>query len=194
MRTILLIILLAVAVALNAFGQAGPGRKDPPKKKRPAKAAVDTAKLVADTLPSPTKVPMSRVKEFERATKTKPAKSPEPPPTRSAASHYVPRAILCAAIENREPAGAIDSVVAGVDTVFFFTEIVGLQGTTVTHRWKQGAEVRAEVPIAIGGPRWRVYSRKVLLPEWAGRWTVEVVDADTRVLVRKEFVYQRLDG
>lgn len=202
MRTILLTILLSVLCAAAALPQSGPGRADPPKKKPRAKpdttrvepaSADTTASAPKDTAKAaPEKKPPKQPAEEPREQPRTAPPPPEPivPATRSGFSNYVPRAILCRDVVGHEPVGVLDSVVTDADTVTFFTELVGLAGKTVSHRWKHNGEVMAEVPIHVGGPHWRAYSRKSLLPAWAGRWTVEVVDPDTRVLVRRSFVYR----
>jgi hypothetical protein len=200
MRTILLTVLLSVTLVASALSQAGPGRSAPKKKKK-AKAdttAVDSSRVdsttaekkpAPDTTRAPTPAPPARA-EAKKPPKASPPPRREPPPNRPGFSRFVPRAVLCTGIVNREPVAPLDSVVTAVDTVYFFTAIADLGGTTVTHRWKHDGEVLAEIPMHIGGPHWRVYSRKVLLPEWAGDWVVEVVDEDTRMLVRHPFVYR----
>jgi hypothetical protein len=94
----------------------------------------------------------------------------------------VARAAFAQAIEDREPMGEIEHLPEGADEVYYFTELRGLEGQTVTHRWLYQGEVKAEVSFEVGGPRWRVYSSKDLLPDWTGDWTVEVVSGDGRVL------------
>ena len=64
-----------------------------------------------------------------------------------------------------------------------------MQGKTVTHRWMLDDENKAEVPFAVGGPRWRVYSSKNLVPEWTGDWRVEIVDEEGNELGRASLVY-----
>lgn len=92
---------------------------------------------------------------------------------------HVARALFTTAVVDREP---VDEVLV-LDTrdgqVLFFTDLRHLQGRTVTHRWKHEGKVVAEVPFRVGGPRWRVYSRKTLGPGAIGRWTVVVVDKAT---------------
>ena len=91
----------------------------------------------------------------------------------------VARALFTTRVERREP---VDEVLV-LDTrdrqVLFFTDLRGLQGRTVVHRWRHEGRTVAEVPFEVGGPRWRVYSRKRLDPGSVGRWTVVVVDRET---------------
>lgn len=111
--------------------------------------------------------------------------------TPAQALDYVKRAVFTTGIEDREPVNEVDSVSTDSTQVFFFTEIVDLPNTTVTHRWIYNGETVAEVPFQIGGPRWRVYSSKKLLPEWTGTWKVEVVDADGIAMDSRSFVYYK---
>jgi hypothetical protein len=193
MRTILLAILMAAVLAATAFAQAGPGKKDPEKKAKADTTKVETAK------PDTTKVETAKP---DTAKAEKPAPPPEKKPPAATApisqkataqvtpSSHVKRAILCERVKHREPVGAFTGITTAADTVCFFTEIVGLAGATITHRWTHGDTVRAEVPIPIGGPSWRVYSRKAIRSDWTGAWTVEVVGADGAVLALQPFVYE----
>jgi hypothetical protein len=96
----------------------------------------------------------------------------------------ISRATFTSAIVDREPVDEIRSLTNDHGDVYFFTEFSGLQGQTLTHRWTYGGETVAEVPFTIGGPRWRVYSSKQLLPGFLGTWTVTVHDVSGRELAR----------
>ena len=99
----------------------------------------------------------------------------------------VARAIVTTDVVDREPVNNLERVMAGNDKVFFFTGLRGMSGKTIKHRWSYDGEVMAEVEFNVGGPRWRVFSSKNLLPEWAGEWKAEVVDAEGTVLSEKVF-------
>lgn len=88
----------------------------------------------------------------------------------------VARAIFTTGIEDREPVDELAELPADAGQVYFFTELQGLEGRTVSHRWEYEGRVVAEVPFEVGGPRWRVYSVKTMSPELVGTWTVMVVD------------------
>ncbi len=104
-------------------------------------------------------------------------------------SGQVARAQFTTAMVEREPVDAIDRMQADRSRVFFFTELIGFEGHTVTHTWQYAGETFAEVPFQVGGPRWRVYSSKQLLPGWIGTWTVIVSDASGRELGRHQLDY-----
>lgn len=101
----------------------------------------------------------------------------------------VARAIVTTNVVDREPVDSIDTLGNDRLDVFFFTEIQNLEGQMLTHRWEYGGEVMAEVPLQIGGPRWRTFSSKRLHESWLGEWTVSVVDEAGRVLESARFDY-----
>jgi hypothetical protein len=105
-------------------------------------------------------------------------------------STFVTRGVFTSAVVEREPVDAIDTLTTDTHTVCFFSEISQMEGRTVTHRWMFGGEMKAEVSFEIGGPRWRVYSSKKLIPEWTGLWSVEVVDDGGANLYRASFIYK----
>jgi hypothetical protein len=60
--------------------------------------------------------------------------------------------------------------------IYFFSDLTGLAGQVVTHRWEYQGKTMAEVKFNVGGPRWRVWSSKTLLPQWTGEWRVSILD------------------
>lgn len=80
------------------------------------------------------------------------------------------------AIRNHEPVDDVVTLPNSVDHIYYFTDIRGMTGKTIVHRWIYHGKVMAEVRFKIGGPRWRVYSRKTLAPDQLGRWTVVVTN------------------
>lgn len=101
-----------------------------------------------------------------------------------AAGGVVTRHQFTSDVAVREPVDRLERISAAAGRVFYFTELSGLEGQRIRHRWLYRGEVMAEVPFEVRGPRWRVKSSKNLLPEWQGEWTVEVVDEAGRVLAR----------
>ena len=101
----------------------------------------------------------------------------------------VARAIVATGVVDREPMNDLERILAGNEKVFFFTELRGMEGKTIKHRWSYGGELLAEVEFNVGGPRWRIWSSKKMLPEWAGDWELAVVDSDGSILSEKSFSY-----
>lgn len=105
-------------------------------------------------------------------------------------SGWVERALFTTTMENREPGAVVVRVEGTPGEVYFFTELRQLAGRTVTHRWEYAGQIVAEVPFEVGGPRWRVFSKKRLLPDQAGKWSVVVVDESDWVLHAEMFEYR----
>jgi len=107
----------------------------------------------------------------------------------ASAAGEVARAQFTTGISDREPMDAITELGTDHTQVYFFTELTGFSGETITHRWEHGGETIAEVSFDVRGPRWRVWSSKQLQPDWTGEWKVSVVDGAGNVLVEKTFNY-----
>ena len=102
----------------------------------------------------------------------------------------VARAIFTSEIIDREPADDLTEISNTTDRIYFFTDLRNLTGQIITHRWEYHDKVMAEVKFKVGGgPRWRVYSSKNLLPEWTGVWTVIVTDENEQTLDASVFNY-----
>lgn len=117
------------------------------------------------------------------------AAEPGAEPTMAASTGSVARAQFTSAVDNREPVDDLSRVENDIRTVYFFTELMDMDGQTVIHRWRYDGNVMAEVDFAVGGPRWRVSSSKNLLPEWTGTWEVDVLNANGEVVETRSFDY-----
>jgi len=101
----------------------------------------------------------------------------------------VVRSAFTSGVVEREPVDSILTLGTDESHVYYFTELRGLAGQRIVHRWEYEGEIMAEVPFEVGGWRWRVWSRKALLPRWTGEWTVSVLDGDGRELARDRLRY-----
>jgi len=101
----------------------------------------------------------------------------------------VARSAFTSAIEEKEPVDQITELSNDKSKIFFFTEIRGMEGHTIIHRWEQGGEVRAEVSFNVGANRWRVWSSKNLQSSWLGEWSVSVMDEGGNTLAQEKFNY-----
>ena len=91
----------------------------------------------------------------------------------------VSRSTFTSAVVDREPVDEVVVLNDGRTEIYFFTELKFLQGRTIIHRWEFNGQLQAEVAFKVGGPRWRVYSKKTLMPHQTGNWTVVVRDQET---------------
>ena len=94
----------------------------------------------------------------------------------------VTRARLAQGVANREPFGQVEQPVkVNKDFavgVFYFTELSGMKGQTVSHRWKRKGKVIFEKKKVILGDRWRTYTSKLLTAYSTGSWVVELIIED----------------
>lgn len=110
------------------------------------------------------------------------------------AAEGVARAAFTTAIDDREPIDEVSTLDTDASKVYYFTEIKGLKGQTITHRWEQNGEVQATVSFDIGGDRWRIWSSKNLDPEFTGQWQVMVLDEAGNVLSQNSFDYGQAES
>lgn len=101
----------------------------------------------------------------------------------------IARAQFTTAIQDREPTDDITTLSNSNDKVYFFTELVNFEGSTITHRWEYQGKTMAEVNIRVGSNRWRAYSSKSLKPDWTGTWTVTILDESGTTLKTSSFEY-----
>lgn len=94
----------------------------------------------------------------------------------------VSRATFTTGVVDREPADQIQHLEEGAPAVAYFTELQGMDGQTVIHRWEYDGDVMGEVAFDVESDRWRVHSTKQLDPTWTGEWVVKVMDVDGNVL------------
>ncbi|MBW3552276.1 MAG: DUF2914 domain-containing protein [Gemmatimonadetes bacterium] len=100
----------------------------------------------------------------------------------------VTRAVVATGIEDREPVGEATAFPADVGTVYFYTVFEGdFPEQQLEHVWLRDGEEVARVPLTARGPRWRTWSAKAIPAEWAGSWTVRVVDANDAELASVDF-------
>ncbi len=94
----------------------------------------------------------------------------------------VARSAFTTAIADREPVDTLQTIEANDQKIYFFTELLEMQGQTATHRWEYNGEVMAEVAFEVKGPRWRVWSSKNMQPGWVGEWKVSVLNSANEVI------------
>ena len=107
----------------------------------------------------------------------------------------VTRAVFTSDVKDHEPVDDISTLTNDKTRICYFTEIRGMAGQTVMHRWEYKGKVLAEIPFKVGSQRWRAYSVKTLDPAWLGEWKASVVDATGSSLSVTTFTYvKKPDG
>ena len=109
--------------------------------------------------------------------------------TAVSASENVARSTFTTGVAEREPVDKLGQLTNDKEKVYFFTEITGMAGHTITHRWEHSGDVKAEVKFKVGSDRWRIWSSKNLQPQWVGEWIVTVIDEEGKVLAEESMAY-----
>ena len=100
----------------------------------------------------------------------------------------VTRAVVASGVADREPVGEGTSFPADVGTVYFYTVFEGdFDEQGFEHVWLREGEEVARVPLTARGPRWRTWSAKTIPADWAGAWTVRLLDASGNELDSIDF-------
>jgi type II secretory pathway predicted ATPase ExeA len=119
--------------------------------------------------------------------------SVSPPSTVSeSASDKVARMQLAARVQGLEPGPPIDLPVrlskGQARTIYFFTELHGLSGRTVLHRWEWNGRIMQERQLHPTSQSWRAYTAMTIVGDMRGSWGVSAVDATTsNVLAGQHF-------
>lgn len=117
----------------------------------------------------------------------------QPPLTLTGPETEIIRAQFTTGIKKREPideAGPVILAKKDLKRLYYFTEVKGMAGETLIHRWEHEGEVMAKVRFPIGGDPWRTYSSKYLTPAMTGQWRVIVTDSKGNSLHASRFVYR----
>ncbi len=105
----------------------------------------------------------------------------------------VVRSVVTTAIEDMEPVSDLKQVPVDVTRVYYFTELQGLTGHAITHRWEYNGKLMAEVSFKVHGNRWRTWSSKNMLASWTGTWQVSVLDEGGNLLEQSRFEYVKAE-
>jgi hypothetical protein len=110
--------------------------------------------------------------------------------TIAAETPEISRAAFCTSIVDREPGDAPESINTGLQSLYFFNEILNGKDSIVSHRWFYNDIQIADVSLNIGADRWRTWSTKQVWHLTAGTLKVQVVSSGGDILVEKEITIQ----
>lgn len=137
------------------------------------------------TTPEPTSPPLSTpsnpVIGYPATVTPSVTTSPIAPPAPTPVPAQVIRAAFTTGLVAREPVNQLTRVNAG-QTLYYFTELGGLQEHVITHRWEYNGKFQLGMQFPVGGERWRVQSSKSITPNMVGTWTVTVINDNGQVL------------
>jgi hypothetical protein len=104
----------------------------------------------------------------------------------------VARDTLAHGVERNRPLRTFESQVTlegdAPTTLYYFTELRGMAGETVSHRWLHEGELVSEISIPVdAGWLSDVHSSATIHPRMKGRWQVLVCDATGKILESEQF-------
>jgi type II secretory pathway predicted ATPase ExeA len=117
-----------------------------------------------------------------------------PPPTAvsESASDKVARVQLAARMQGLEPGPPIDLPIrlspGQARTIYFFTELRGLSGRYVLHRWERNGRMMHERQFHPTSQSWRTYTAMTITGDMRGSWRISAVNVTTdKVLAEQRF-------
>ncbi len=190
-------------IVTPAQRQSAPGELTPPAAVLPSEPATLPESREPASEPSgeigylPPPTPPAAV--VKPQVKPKPAAPIRPSVQSPAASTaHVPHLVLASASARPAEADPISSPVvigAGQEKrLMLYTELRGLAGQTVSHRWLRNGQTVAVISFKVEGDRWRVHSTKRVTPDMAGAWQVLVVDSRGATLASQSFAVAGAKG
>jgi hypothetical protein len=102
--------------------------------------------------------------------------------------------VITDAVKAREPVGGISDIVRdsnnnNIITVYAWSDVQGLKGSSLRYRWIRDGSAVANVTIDVWSNRWRSYSSKFITENMRGSWRVELSNAEGELLAFTEFEY-----
>jgi hypothetical protein len=99
----------------------------------------------------------------------------------------VANATFTSAISEGAPVDFRQEFSSTVPVVYYYGELLDLNGQTVTFRWSLEGKRMQESIVKVTRDRQPSWSAMKMQPQWTGDWTAEVVDGKGRVLDRRNF-------
>ena len=94
--------------------------------------------------------------------------------------------VIATDVQDRQPTGESSTFAADVGQLVAWTRVTGLADQTIQHVWRFGDHDEV-IELNVGGSPWRTWSRRTIMSDWTGAWTVEVRDAEGNVLASASF-------
>jgi hypothetical protein len=97
--------------------------------------------------------------------------------------------VFTTSIVDDKPVDDLKTFVNTVTTIYYFTKLEGLDGQTITHRWKYENRVMATANIEVSSDTQTAWSSNNMEPNWTGFWVVEVLNSAGQVISVDSFTY-----
>lgn len=100
----------------------------------------------------------------------------------------IDEAVICKGVVERKAVDAGPSFTADVGKLFCFTKVSGVNPPVeLTHVWYFGETERAKVILPVESAAWRTSSSKIIQPHEIGKWRVDILGPDGKVIKTIEF-------
>ncbi|MRR53533.1 MAG: DUF2914 domain-containing protein [Deltaproteobacteria bacterium] len=79
---------------------------------------------------------------------------------------------------------------SAIKEIYCFTKVVSPDDgqREIIHAWYRKDELISRFRLPVSGTSWRTYSKKLVTPDMAGEWRVEVLDSDENLLKTTKFI------
>jgi len=96
--------------------------------------------------------------------------------------------VICKGVVERKAVDAGTSFTADVGKLFCFTKVSGVNPPVeLTHVWYFGETERGRVALPVKAASWRTFSSKTIQVHEVGKWRVDILGPDGKVLKTIEF-------
>jgi len=181
----------------NTSPQASAPPPAPQPQQTTAEPATRASAAPSRRVEDPSKTATSPVESTQpepRASETSETSGTPEAPSIPAVSAHVVRAQLASGVRNKEPVDQIEGIFHSrgerLRRLYYFTELQGLAGETLTHSWWHEGRLVAKVVFRVRSNSWRAYSSKRLIPSMSGPWKVIMTDSEGKTLSAAQFTYQ----
>lgn len=154
--------------------------------------------MASNATPEPDIVEPDEVAVLTKATEPKAPEEAEPASvsTEAGAPLFMAKTgvLRLALLTNETPSAQAHSLgdqieAAAVPQLTLYSEVKGLNGQTIEHRWYYEGKLMTSVKLPVKLDYWRTYSRKEFDPIQKGEWRVEILDPQQNLLFSHHFHY-----
>lgn len=101
----------------------------------------------------------------------------------------VANATFTANIADGAPVDFRQQFTNSTPVVYFYGELLGLNGQTVTFLWSLEGKRMQETAVQVTSPRQPAWSKMNMQEQWTGNWTVEILDGKGRTIEQRNFAF-----
>ena len=96
----------------------------------------------------------------------------------------IANAVVCRAVDDRQPVDAATEFPASVGKVFCYTVIEAASPPAqIAHLWYYQDKLVHEFTLPVHAARFRTWSSKNIFPGMTGQWRVDIVDASGKTII-----------